>query len=201
MALDGGGENAPRFIAVGLDAAEGVEGKLGIDDHQLFVAQKDDGVGGFAAGKAILQGKLRRRERVFEQPLQGDFAEESAGFGTTENIFYGLRSEREAAALLMDRADLFLKMENLLARVLQLGGNGGLPLRGDVRGAGDTVGEGFGDAFKALRDGLPDGLDLAGALRLRLRDGEEIATELGELRFECGAFLLRLRNLGNEPKD
>ena len=76
-----------------------------------------------------------------------------------------------------------------------------MALCGDVRGAGDAVVEGFGDAFEALGDRSADGLDLAGVLRLRLRDGEEIAAELGELGFEGGAFLLGLQDLRGEPED
>jgi hypothetical protein len=103
--------------------------------------------------------------------------------------------------LFVNGADLFLELEDLFAGVLQLGGDGSLALRSDVRGISDAVVEGFGDAFEALGDGLTDGLDLAGALRLRLRDGEEIAAELGELGFESGAFLLGLGDLGEEPEE
>jgi hypothetical protein len=69
-----------------------------------------------------------------------------------------------------------------------------------VGGVGDAVGEGFGDAFEALGDARADGLDLAGALRLRLRDGEEVAAKFGELGFERRAFLLGLGDLGDEPE-
>jgi len=93
VALDGGGEGAAGFVAVGGDAAESVEGKLGIDGHEFFVAQEDDGVGGFAAGEAVLQGELRGRERVFEEALQGDFAEQAAGFRAAENVFKRLRGQ------------------------------------------------------------------------------------------------------------
>jgi hypothetical protein len=34
-----------------------------------------------------------------------------------------------------------------------------------------------------------------------LRDGEQVATKLGELGFESGAFLLGLRDLEDEPED
>ncbi len=201
VTLDGGGEGAAGLIAVGFDAAESVEGKLRVDGHEFFVAQEDDGIGGFSGGEAVLQRKLRGRKRIFEEALQGDFSEEAAGLGAAENVFDGLRGEGKAAALFVNGADLFLKLEDLLAGVLQFRGDGGLALRGDVRGAGDAVVEGFGDAFEALGDGSADGLDLAGALRLRLRDGEEVAAELGELGFEGGAFLLGLRDLYGEPED
>jgi len=98
-------------------------------------------------------------------------------------------------------ADLLLKLEDLLARVFQLGGDGGLAVGGDLRGVGDAVLQGFGDAFQALGDGLANGLDLPGALRLRLRDGEEIAAQLFELGFERGAFFLALRGLVGQPED
>src|SRR6266851_4039713 len=201
VALDGDGESTPRFVAVGGDAAEGVQGKLGVDGHEFFVAQEDDGVRGFSAGEAVLRGELRRRKRIFEKALEGHFAEEAAGLGAAENVFQGLRGEREAAALLLHFADLLLNQADLLSGVFELGGDGRLPLGGDVRGAGDAVLQGFGDAFETLRNRLADGLDLSGALRLRLRDGEEVAAELGELGFEGGAFLLRLRDLEGQPED
>jgi len=148
-----------------------------------------------------LQRELRRREGVFEEALEGDFTKQAARLGTAENTFDGLRSEGEAAALFVNRADLFLQLEDLFASILQLGGDGGLALRGDVGGIGDAVGERLRDALQALRDGLADGLDLAGALRLRLRDRKEVAAEFGELSFQGGAFLLGLGNLGDEPEE
>ena len=66
-----------------------------------------------------------------------------------------------------------------------------------MRGVGHSIGECLGDAFEALGDRGADGLDLAGALRLGLRDGEEVAAKFGELGFESGAFLLGLGDLGD----
>src|SRR6266851_5930490 len=118
VALDGGGEGAARFVAVGFDAAEGVQGKLGVDGHEFFVAQENDGVGGFPGGEAVLQRELRGRKRIFEEALQSNLAEEAAGLGAAENVLDGLRGEGEAAALFVNGADLFLKLEDLLTRVL-----------------------------------------------------------------------------------
>jgi hypothetical protein len=70
-----------------------------------------------------------------------------------------------------------------------------------MSGVGYTVGQGFGNTLQALGDARADGLNLAGALRLRLGDGEEVAAEFGELGFEGGAFLLRLGDLGDEPEE
>ena len=175
VALDRGGKGAASFVAVGFDAAEGVEGELGVDDHEFLIAEEDDGVGGFPGGEAVLQGKLRGRKRILEEALEGDFAEQAAGLGAAENILDGLRSEGEAAALFVNGADLFLKLEDLFAGVFKLGGDGGLALRGDVGGVRHAVVKGFGDAFEALGDGSANGLDLAGALRLGLGYGEEVA--------------------------
>ncbi len=79
--------------------------------------------------------------------------------------------------MLLHFADLLLNQADLLAGVFELSGDGRLSLRGDLRRAGDAVLQGFGDAFETLRNRLADGLDLSGALRLRLRDGEEVAAE------------------------
>jgi hypothetical protein len=118
VALHGGGKGAARFIAVGFDAAEGIEGKLGVDGHEFFFAQENDGIGGFSGGKAVLQGKLRGRKRILKQALQGDFAEKAAGLGAAKNVLDGLRGEGKATALFMNGADLFLELKNLLAGVL-----------------------------------------------------------------------------------
>jgi hypothetical protein len=61
--------------------------------------------------------------------------------------------------------------------------------------------KGSGHTFQALGDGGADGLDLASALRLRLRYGEEVAAEFGELGFEGRAFLLGLGDLDEEPEE
>ena len=68
-------------------------------------------------------------------------------------------------------------------------------------GVGYAVRKSFGDAFEALGDARAYGLNLAGALRLGLRYGEEVAAKFGELGFEGGAFLLRLGDLGDEPEE
>src|SRR5260370_30291602 len=148
-----------------------------------------------------MRGELRRRKGMFERALERDFAEGAAGLGAAENVFQGLRGERGAGALLLHFADLLLNQADLLAGVFELGGDGRLSLCGDLRRAGDAVLQGFSDAFETLRNRLADGLDLSGALRLRLRDGEEVAAEFGELGFERGAFPLAVRDLQGQAED
>src|SRR6185369_13199179 len=58
VSFDGGGEGAAGFVAVSGDAAEGLERKFRVDDHQLVVTQENYCVGGFSAGEAILHGEL-----------------------------------------------------------------------------------------------------------------------------------------------
>src|SRR5258708_32458900 len=87
VSLDRGDKRAAGFIAVGLNAAEGVERKLGGDGQDFFVAQKDGGIDSLAAGEAILRGVLRRRQRIFEQAIERDFTEDAAGFRSAEDGF------------------------------------------------------------------------------------------------------------------
>src|SRR5258708_36784024 len=81
---------------------------------------------------------------MLEEALEGDFAEQAAGLGAAENVFDGLRGEGKAAALFVNGADLFLKLEDLFAGVFKLGGDGGLALRGDAGGGRHALGKGFG---------------------------------------------------------
>src|SRR5260370_36171827 len=148
-----------------------------------------------------MRGELRRRKGIFKKAMEGHFADGAAGLGAAEKVFEGLRGEREAAALLLHFADLLLNQADLLAGVFELGGDGRLSLCGDLRRAGDAVLQGFSDAFETLRNRLAYGLDLSGALRLRLRDGEEVAAEFGELGFERGAFPLAVRDLQGQAED
>src|SRR5262249_55945981 len=103
-------------------------------------------------------------------PLQRHFTEKAAGFRAAKHLLKRLRGLREAAALLLHFADLLLNQADLLARVFQLGGDGGLALRGNLRGVRDAVAQCVGDALQALRDSLCDRLNLAAALRLSRAD-------------------------------
>src|SRR6266852_5206036 len=94
------------------------------------------------------------------EALQGDFAEQAAGFRAAQDVFKRLRGQGEAAALFVNGANLLLKLQDLFASVFQFGGDGGLAVGGDLRGVGDAILQRFGDALEALGDGLTDGLDL-----------------------------------------
>jgi hypothetical protein len=111
------------------------------------------------------------------------------------------RSISEAAALFLDFTDLSLDQADLFARVFQFGGDGGLALRGNLSGVGDPFAKGGCDAFEALGDILPDGLDLACALSLGSADGLEIPAEIGQLLFEDVTFFLASGGLQSKPDD
>src|SRR5262249_15337748 len=54
-------------------------------------------------------------------------------------------------------------------------------LRSDVGGRSDIVGQGSSDGVEALVDGLPDGIGLAGAFRLRRGERLQVAAQVAEL--------------------
>src|SRR5215470_4018799 len=98
MSFDRGHKSAASFVAVSLDAAKGFEGKLGIDGEDLLIAQKDCRVDCFSAAKAELHGVLRRRQGIFQQAFERDFAQDAAGFGVTEDRFKRLLRVGESTA-------------------------------------------------------------------------------------------------------
>ncbi len=203
MAFHRGGESAARFVALGADPAIGVQRKFRVNGHYFFVAELDHGVRCFSTGKAMLHLVLRARKGIFEQALEGHFAEGAARLSAAQNTFERLRGLGHLSPGLLDFAKLQLDLADLIAGVLELAGHFGLRvgshLAGNLGGVPDGVLQGGGDTIEALRDTLGDRFQLSSARGLRRCDRLQVAAQFVHLGFDGAALLAVLQALQSQP--